>query len=121
MFVTDVDSVEPQVLPSGSKHYSLISAATNDAKHHSVSYFEFVPGAQCHKHHHPEGFEESYYIIEGVAEVHLEDEVFFLNAGQSILIPPLRVHGLVNSSSDVLKFLVITTPPWTRENFIASV
>jgi mannose-6-phosphate isomerase-like protein (cupin superfamily) len=118
MLVSDTHSVRPHLLDHGSKLYPLIGTDRDSAKRHSVSYFEFVPGASCDYHHHPKDFEESYYILEGEALVAIGGEEYTLTDGQSMFMPPEVPHELVNVGKKTLKFLVITTPPWSEQSHI---
>jgi mannose-6-phosphate isomerase-like protein (cupin superfamily) len=120
MEAMDVTRVKPEVHETGSKIYELVGQQADNAKHHSIAYLEFVPGASCDWHHHPAGFEESYYILEGTAEVHINDEYHLLKPGQAMSMPPLVPHNLTNIGDAVLKFLSVSTPPWEESLHIPS-
>ena len=115
MRVLDTHSAAPEVLDSGSKIFQLVGTKAGNAQHHSISHMEFMPGDCCREHYHPEGFEESYYILQGEALVPVNKIERKLSAGQCISIPPLVWHDLKNIGNGTLKFLVITTPAWTEK------
>ena len=114
MDVLDKERVTPDIKASGSCVYELVGSVPNNAKNHSMAYLEFVPGASCDLHHHPKGCEESYYIIEGRAAVRVGDDVHQLINGQAIAIPPETVHNLTNVGEGVLKFITVSSPPWSH-------
>lgn len=64
------------------------------------------PGMRAHDPHQHDG-EEIYFILEGEAEVTIKDEAFTAKANTAIFITPNIVHGIRNSGSELLKYMVI--------------
>jgi len=104
-----------QVWPFTSDHgetvWELVGGANRDVKH-SVAYVEIAPGKASRKHYHPV-VEESYYILEGEAEMTIASDTQTLKPGDCVLIPPTQPHLIVNAQNQVLKFLVVCAPQWT--------
>jgi quercetin dioxygenase-like cupin family protein len=55
----------------------------------------FEPGQGAPMHFHPDGVEEVLVVISGKALFWLENDEFVLEAGQSVILPPLSRHGFV--------------------------
>ena len=70
------------------------------------------PGSRAHAAHihNAEGQVECFFIIEGEAEVQIEDEVRRLHAGQGAVINTRRLHGFRNVGDTQLRYVVMTAP-----------
>jgi mannose-6-phosphate isomerase-like protein (cupin superfamily) len=71
------------------------------------------PGSRAHAAHIHEGADgqvECFFIIEGEAEVQIEDEVRRLHAGQGAVINTSRLHGFRNAGDGTLRYVVMTAP-----------
>jgi mannose-6-phosphate isomerase-like protein (cupin superfamily) len=71
------------------------------------------PGSRAHAAHThggEEGQVEGFFVIEGEAEVQIEDEVRRLRAGQGALINTRRLHGFRNAGQTRLRYIVMTAP-----------
>ncbi len=64
------------------------------------------PGMRAHDPHQHEG-EEIYFILEGSAEVSIEDEVFIANANTAVFVTSDKMHGIRNAGDSILKYMVI--------------
>ena len=64
------------------------------------------PGTRSHPPHTHEGI-EAFYVFEGNGAVETEGETHSIEANEAILIDPSRMHGLVNTGSTRLRYLVI--------------
>ena len=70
-----------------------------------------VPVGAGHDFHvHPE-MHEILYILKGCAEQWIEDEMQFLEEGDSVYIDADVVHATFNAGKDELEFLAILSPP----------
>jgi quercetin dioxygenase-like cupin family protein len=58
------------------------------------------PGKGAPTHYHP--VEEVLTVLQGVAEVWIEDQRSPLLAGQSVIVPPGRKHGFRNTGNETL-------------------
>jgi mannose-6-phosphate isomerase-like protein (cupin superfamily) len=64
------------------------------------------PGTMSHPPHTHDGI-EAFYVFEGNGAVEMEGETQAIGANEAILIDPSRPHGLVNTGSSPLRYLVI--------------
>ncbi len=70
-----------------------------------------VPEGDGHNFHvHPK-MHEILYILKGRAEQWIEDEMQFLEAGDSVYIDADVVHATFNAGVGELEFLAILSPP----------
>ena len=77
--------------------------------HHRV----VPPGSRSHAAHVHDpaaGQVECLFVIEGQAEVQIEDEVFRVAAGEGVAINTLRLHGFRNAGDTPLRYIVMTAP-----------
>jgi mannose-6-phosphate isomerase-like protein (cupin superfamily) len=59
---------------------------------------------------------EVYYILSGVGEMHIGDEVRMLESGDALYIPPAAVQFIRNVGSEPLVFICIVDPAWRKED-----
>ncbi|MBI3971893.1 MAG: cupin domain-containing protein [Chloroflexi bacterium] len=75
--------------------------------HHRV----VEPGSRAHAAHtHDADQVEAFFIIEGEAEVQIEDEIRHLRAGEGAVINTRRRHGFRNIGAAPLRYVVMTAP-----------
>jgi len=76
-----------------------------------LSLLEFVvaPGGSVDLHLH-KGHSDSFYVLEGVLEFQVGDEVVEAPAGSYVLAPPNVVHRFRNPSGSPARALNIHTP-----------
>jgi mannose-6-phosphate isomerase-like protein (cupin superfamily) len=60
--------------------------------------------------------DEVYYIVKGQGEMHIDDEIAAVEAGDAIEIPPGSAQWVANVGSDDLEFLCIVDPAWRAED-----
>jgi mannose-6-phosphate isomerase-like protein (cupin superfamily) len=72
---------------------------------------ERVPAGGAEVMHYHERARQFFYILEGKAEMIIEDQVVILKKGQGIEIAPNRKHQFRNQSTTDVHFLVISVPP----------
>ncbi|MFH1454024.1 MAG: cupin domain-containing protein [Armatimonadota bacterium] len=58
---------------------------------------------------------EVYYILEGRAVMHIDNEEREVAAGDTVYIPPGSVQYIKNTGSSDLKFLCMVDPAWKKE------
>lgn len=87
-------------------------------------YFLFesaVPvGEGVPPHRHPLE-SELCYVLEGRLTFRLEDEVFELEAGQTVFVPRGAVHAFQNTGAEPLRLLTLVSPGYLHEGFFAEV
>ncbi|MDX1596159.1 MAG: cupin domain-containing protein [Nitrosopumilaceae archaeon] len=59
---------------------------------------------------------EVYYILEGTAKLHIEDEVFVLEKDDSCYVPPMNKQFIENTGNTDLRFLCIVQPAWRQDD-----
>ena len=67
----------------------------------AVVYFEIEPGHRLGTH--TDSAEEVLLVLEGEAEVSLEDEQGLLSAGEMALVPAMVPHGLRNAGDETVR------------------
>ncbi|HMK54247.1 MAG TPA: cupin domain-containing protein [Methanobacteriaceae archaeon] len=55
---------------------------------------------------------EVYFILEGEALMHIDDDSGSLQEGQAVYIPPGSIQWIENVGEIDLKFLCVVSPPW---------
>ncbi len=78
-----------------------------------VQVWELEPGVSegSHTHEGDGALEEIYYFLGGAGIVWADEEVIPVEAGDAILAPPGVEHGVRNTGTEPLKFLIIWGPP----------
>jgi mannose-6-phosphate isomerase-like protein (cupin superfamily) len=61
---------------------------------------------------------ELYYILEGLGEMHIDNEAAQVSPSQIILIPPQSRQWIRNTGKENLVFLCIVSPKWQAEDEI---
>ncbi|HIK57456.1 MAG TPA: cupin domain-containing protein [Synechococcales cyanobacterium M55_K2018_004] len=59
---------------------------------------------------------EVYYILSGVGEMHINDEIQRIEPGDAVYIPPNAVQFLKNIGDEAIVFLCIVDPAWRKED-----
>lgn len=89
-----------------------VDETLEDASFPLYFHHRTVPvGSRAHAAHvHSADQVEAFFIIEGEAEVQIEDEVKHLTAGQGAVINTRRQHGFRNIGQTPLRYVVMTAP-----------
>ena len=92
----------------------LVDETLSDPEHPLYFHVRTVPpGSRSHAPHthDPEaGQVEAMLVLEGEAEVQIEDERRTVHAGQAVLINTRRLHGFRNTGQTDLRYVVIVAP-----------
>lgn len=102
-------ATEAVVWPAGEGELvgtSLVKAARPEL---SLLEFEVRPGGGVGPHFH-KGHSDSFYVLAGELELHLDDEVVHGSVGTYVLAPPGVVHFFRNVSDKPAKALNFHTP-----------
>lgn len=70
---------------------------------------EVVHGMGAPLHLHP-GFDEAFYVLEGVLTARIGDDIVDLPAGASAIVPAGTVHTWTNRGERPVRFLQFTAP-----------
>ncbi len=73
-----------------------------------VHLSEVEPGQRSHPPHRHGGI-EAFYMLAGEATLEIDGESFVLKANEAAVFDPNKLHGLVNSGSVPMRYLVIIT------------
>jgi quercetin dioxygenase-like cupin family protein len=71
-----------------------------------VHISEVEPGERSHPPHRHGGI-EAFYMLAGEATLEIDGETFVLKANESAVFDPNKLHGLVNTGSIPMRYLVI--------------
>jgi mannose-6-phosphate isomerase-like protein (cupin superfamily) len=78
---------------------------------YSLAYAMIHPGKSSRPHRlHTSS--ELYFILQGEARMHVDEEEVIVTPGQAILVPPGATQYLENQGLSDLTFLCIVSPPW---------
>lgn len=94
---------EALVAQSPMRWKTLLSAERTPTAHMTMGLGEIPPGEQLLRHRHAEA--ETYYILAGRGEMHIDDEVWMVDAGAAVFIPGNAHHALHNAGDVPLRFL----------------
>jgi mannose-6-phosphate isomerase-like protein (cupin superfamily) len=97
------DRAEPFTTKDGSTIRELMRAANQ-----SLAEATLEPGQQTERHYHAAS-EELYYIVEGEAEMEIDNEHARVGPGDAILIPPGAWHQITAGGGEV-RFLCCCAP-----------
>lgn len=78
-----------------------------------MAHVELEEGTITTPHKHD--YEEIIYVVKGKWEVTIEDEVFVVEANQSLVVPPNKEHSAVALSEIIAVVATNYRPEW-REN-----
>lgn len=88
------------------------------AVHHTLFAVQFAPTDRSltlgGQHYHP--FEETYYILEGKATAHLEDEAYEVGPGDVVFAGVNTLHGFSNLGHDPVIWLEAQAPAPTHSD-----
>ena len=61
---------------------------------------------------------EIYYVLEGTAVIHIDEESFTMSKDDSIYVAPMSLQFIENIGKEDLRFLCIVEPAWKQEDEI---
>jgi mannose-6-phosphate isomerase-like protein (cupin superfamily) len=76
----------------------------------SLHISQIEPGTSSHPPHTHTGV-EAFYVLEGSGALEVEGEIIAVSANQAVAVDPTRLHGLSNTGSVPMKYLVIIANP----------
>lgn len=117
MHIKNPQLVKPLESEHGEIVYEVIGNAAGGSQEYSLAQIVLPPGKASRKHYHPVA-EESYYILSGTARMEVDGEAAALGVGDSVAVPPEKVHQIFNDGDENLIFLAICVPAWTPDNSV---
>lgn len=71
---------------------------------------EIEAGTRAHPPHIHEGV-EAFYVLEGEGTLEVEGAAYPLKANEAVVLDPSVIHGLVNTGTGKMRYMVIITKP----------
>jgi mannose-6-phosphate isomerase-like protein (cupin superfamily) len=101
--------------PSGEELQELLGLVAGNVTSHSLAEVTIPPGKASSPHFHLSS-EESYLILSGKATLHIDEHIFHLLPGESVLIEPHEIHQISNQGDQDLIFIAVCVPAWSAED-----
>ena len=110
MNIADLSKIEGRTYPARRRTQNLVGGASPvQARNFAMGYVTLAPaGGQVPWHNQVQ--EEVYFVIEGVGEMCLGEEVREIRAGQLVEIPSGVFHQLSNKGDTPLKMIYCYGP-----------
>jgi mannose-6-phosphate isomerase-like protein (cupin superfamily) len=112
---TEYKRVKPYVTKDGSTIRELIHPSVHGNRNQSLAEATVAPGSKTRLHWH-RIVEEIYFILKGRGLMTIGEEVFPVNVGDSVLIPPGKPHRIENTGKSSLKVLCACSPAYSHED-----
>ncbi len=106
---------EPFTTLDGSTIRELMHPSAGAVRAQSLAEASLAPGATTTLHFHQQT-EELYHILAGTGRMHLDDEQFDVQSGDTVLIPPGTPHCIHNPGPADLVFLCCCAPAYDDED-----
>jgi mannose-6-phosphate isomerase-like protein (cupin superfamily) len=117
MDIRNIDQVPAFITKDGSEIRELLAHRNSCIGNQTLAEARLAPGGSTTPHKHIKT-EEIYYILEGIAEMQIDQEVQSVGPGDAIAIPPGSIHRITNKGGSVLKFLCCCAPGYEHEDTI---
>ncbi|MBU6174745.1 MAG: cupin domain-containing protein [Planctomycetes bacterium] len=108
---------EPFITKDGSMIRELLAHRNSSIRNQSLAEATIPPQVQTLSHYHPQS-EEIYYILEGSGTMCLGTEVFVVDPGDAIAIPPGTIHSILNHTTQPLRLLCCCAPGYEHEDTV---
>jgi mannose-6-phosphate isomerase-like protein (cupin superfamily) len=110
MIIADLKRIEGRMYPARRRTQNLVGGASPiQATTFSMGYVTLAPaGGQVPWHNQEQ--EETYFIIDGEAEMCLGEERQVLHEGQAVFIPPRVYHQITNLGSEPMTMIYCYGP-----------
>lgn len=79
----------------------------------TATWVDVAPGSRQRPHDHPS--EQVYMITAGRGRMLVEEEEREVGSGELVCVPPGAVHGIENTSQEVLAYISAATPALDAE------
>jgi mannose-6-phosphate isomerase-like protein (cupin superfamily) len=93
--------------------WMLISPQNCSTRNISLQVSEIPIESEQPVHNHDP--EQCYYIIKGRGLMIIEEETREVTAGDAVYIPPNKKHGIKNIGKDVLEYLTVNSPVFSKQ------
>jgi quercetin dioxygenase-like cupin family protein len=105
--------VAPFALPGDESLYQsrmLIDRSNSESEKLQINHFTLHPGCRTAGGIHKAPYDEVYYVLEGMALLHLDDQVHEIECNDLVFIPGGTFHSLDNKS-DTEDFVILAVWP----------
>ncbi|MEZ4528685.1 MAG: cupin domain-containing protein [Desulfobacterales bacterium] len=112
---TRFTEIPAYITKDGSLIRELMHPNLHACHNQSLAEAEIPPGSltRLHRHVHTE---ELYHILTGNGLMHLGDERFAVESGDTVCIRPGTPHQIRNTGETSLKILCCCCPPYSHED-----
>jgi mannose-6-phosphate isomerase-like protein (cupin superfamily) len=117
MDIQNINHVEPFITKDGSQIRELLAPRNSCIQQQSLAEAQLPVGAETTPHHHVVT-EEIYFILDGQAEMRIDNDTRTVGPGDAIAIPPGKVHQIRNVGTDTLKFLCCCAPAYENSDTV---
>ncbi len=107
--------ISPYVTKDGSEIRELIHPSAHGNQNQSLAEAVVLPGQRTGRHRH-RITEELYHVTAGRGKMTLGDEIFDVEVGDSVLIPPGTPHGIEAIGTTPLRILCCCSPAYTHDD-----
>ncbi len=108
-------TVIPYVTKDGSAIRELVHPAIHGNRGQSVAEAELAPGQRSARHLH-RASEEIYHFLAGTGVMHLGQQEFRVDVGDTVWIPRGTPHDVHNTGTGPLRFLCCCAPAYAHED-----
>jgi mannose-6-phosphate isomerase-like protein (cupin superfamily) len=117
MDIQNIHHVDAFTTKDGSEIRELLAHRNSSIQNQSLAEARLAPGLATEPHFHP-CTEEIYYILNGEAEMTIDDEQQTVGTGDAIGISPGQVHTIRNTGQEVLLFLCCCAPGYEHNDTV---
>ena len=117
MDIHNINQVPAFLTKDGSEIRELLAHRNSSINNQSLAEARIAPGLATQPHYHPMT-EEIYYILEGVGEITIGDEMRTVGPGDAIAIPPGSIHTIRNQGDQTLLFLCCCAPGYEHQDTV---
>ncbi|RQW79805.1 MAG: cupin domain-containing protein [Methanothrix sp.] len=116
MFIKDLAKC-PEFTALDNTHLCELMHPSQDGVNipYSIAFAEVMPG-ESSLSHRLKTSSEVYFILDGVGEMHIDEEQAQVSPGQAIFIPPGSWQFIRNIGSTDLRILCVVYPKWQAED-----
>lgn len=107
--------VSTYVTKDGSEIRELIHPSVHGNRNQSLAEAVVLPGKRTGRHRH-RITEELYHVTAGRGKITLGDEIFEVEVGDSVLIPPGTPHCIEAIGTTPLHILCCCSPAYTHDD-----
>ena len=112
---TRLQDCPPYLTKDGSSIRELMHPGLHPVGNQSLAEARVAPGAATALHRH-QNTEELYHITAGKGRMTLGDQVFAVQTGDTVLIPPGTPHRIANEGPGELVLLCCCAPAYSHDD-----